>query len=132
MRTFRFIRQLLGTDGPDTGELNGTFTFRRRRPDINRKFIFTSFFVRKFHYISYSPERSTSVTGREENLTDNDDEILESLVKTATRTATPRTVQRERKRTRNADRKSCKFFILISSFPGNFLFFSTFLFGVGI
>jgi hypothetical protein len=102
-----FIRQLLGTDGPDTGELNGTFTFRRRRPDINRKFSFASSFFRKFPFISHS-ERSPSVTGREE-LTDNDDEILESLVKTATRTATPRTAQRERKRTRNADRKSCEF-----------------------
>lgn len=76
------------TDGPDTGEINGTFTFRRRRPDAIR---------------------SPSVTNRDESLTDGDDEILESLVKTATKTATPRPVQRERKRTRNADRKSCEF-----------------------
>lgn len=67
--------------------------------------------------IKSSLERSPSITGREENLTDNDDEILESLVKTATRNATPRTAQRERKRTRNADRKSCKLF-----FSGQFLY----------
>lgn len=85
---YLFNRQLLGsasTDGPDGNDgINGTFTFRRRRPD----------------------QRSTNI--RDESLTDADDEILESLVKTATKTSTPRPVQRERKRTRNADRKSCK------------------------
>ncbi|CAG2061415.1 unnamed protein product, partial [Timema podura] len=40
------------------------------------------------------------------NLTDGDDEILESLVKTATKAPATRTAPRERKRTRNADRKS--------------------------
>jgi len=43
------------------------------------------------------------------NLTDGDDEILESLVKTATKAPATRTTPRERKRTRHADRKSCKF-----------------------
>lgn len=43
------------------------------------------------------------------NLTDGDDEILESLVKTATK-APSRTAPRERKRTRHADRKSRKSF----------------------
>lgn len=42
------------------------------------------------------------------NLTDGDDELLESLVKTATKTPATRTTPRERKRTRHADRKSCK------------------------
>lgn len=53
----------------------------------------------------------------EENFTDGDDEILESLVKTATKAPGTRTTPRERKRTRHADRKSCKFFeIFICSF----------------
>lgn len=43
------------------------------------------------------------------NLTDGDDEILESLVKTATKAPATRTTPRERKRTRHADRKSCKY-----------------------
>lgn len=42
------------------------------------------------------------------NLTDGDDELLESLVKTATKSPATRTTPRERKRTRHADRKSCK------------------------
>lgn len=87
---FSAFRQLLGstvTDGPETADINGTFTFRRRRPETFR---------------------SPSVPARDESFTDGDDEILESLVKTATKTANPRPVQRERKRTRNADRKSCK------------------------
>lgn len=87
---FSNSRQLLGstvTDGPETADFNGTFTFRRRRPETLR---------------------SPSVPARDESFTDGDDEILESLVKTATKTANPRPVQRERKRTRNADRKSCK------------------------
>lgn len=76
------------TDGSDTAEINGTFSFtRRRRPETLR---------------------SPSVPIRDESFTDGDDEILESLVKTATKTANPRPVQRERKRTRNVDRKSCK------------------------
>ncbi|CAO1362298.1 unnamed protein product [Diamesa serratosioi] len=84
------LRQLLGNsaiDGPDSTEINGTFSFRRRRPDVIR---------------------SPSITNRDESLTDGDDEILESLVKTATKASTPRPVQRERKRTRNADRKSLR------------------------
>ena len=43
-----------------------------------------------------------------DEFTDGDDEILESLVKTATKAPGTRTQPRERKRTRNADRKSCK------------------------
>lgn len=44
------------------------------------------------------------------NITDDgDDEILESLVKTATKAPSARTTPRERKRTRHADRKSCKY-----------------------
>jgi hypothetical protein len=38
----------------------------------------------------------------------DDDEILESLVKTATKSPATRTTPRERKRTRHADRKSRK------------------------
>lgn len=40
-------------------------------------------------------------------MTDGDDEILESLVKTATAPSL-RSTPRERKRARQADRKSCK------------------------
>ena len=76
------------TDGPDTADINGTFSFTRRRRPENF--------------------RSPSVPTRDESFTDGDDEILESLVKTATKTANSRPVQRERKRTRNVDRKSCK------------------------
>lgn len=46
--------------------------------------------------------------GTNGNLTDADDEILESLVKTATKIPSTRTAPRERKRTRHADRKSRK------------------------
>jgi len=42
------------------------------------------------------------------NLADGVDELLESLVKTATKVPATRTTPRERKRTRHADRKSCK------------------------
>lgn len=48
--------------------------------------------------------------GNGDNLTDGDDEILESLVKTATKMPSTRTVPRERKRTRHADRKSREYF----------------------
>lgn len=58
-------RQLLGktvTDGLDNGDMNGTLRYRRRRPDKGR---------------------SSSVTNRgDDNQTDGDDEIIESLVKT--------------------------------------------------
>lgn len=46
--------------------------------------------------------------GLSEQYADGDDEILESLVKTATKAPATRTTPRERKRTRHADRKSCK------------------------
>lgn len=52
--------------------------------------------------------RSDGVNG---NLTDADDEIIESLVKTATKAPTTRTAPRERKRTRHAERKSCKYYL---------------------
>lgn len=44
-------------------------------------------------------------------LTDADDEILETLVKTATKTSSTRAAPRERKRTRHADRKSRKYLL---------------------
>lgn len=76
-----------------TSEVNAiespvTFTWRRRRADNLR---------------------SPALRQNEENFTDGDDEILESLVKTATKAPGLRPTTRERKRTRNADRKSCKF-----------------------
>lgn len=78
-------RQLLGTPSPD--QTDGTLTWRRRRAEQLR-----------------SPIARQS----EEQFTDGDDEILESLVKTATKASGTRTTPRERKRTRHADRKSCK------------------------
>lgn len=48
-----------------------------------------------------------SAPGKEDNLTDADDEILETLVKTAT-TQPARNEPRIRKKARYGDRKSCK------------------------
>ncbi|KAF5302687.1 hypothetical protein FQA39_LY10183 [Lamprigera yunnana] len=79
------LRQLLGSDMSDAETLQGTFTWRRRSRDVNRSFLGQG----------------------NGNLTDGDDEILESLVKTATK-GPSRTAPRERKRTRHADRKSLK------------------------
>lgn len=81
------LRQLLGSDISDVESMQGTLPWRRQRRDGNRSFI-------------------GQANG---NLTDGDDEILESLVKTATKAPTSRTAPRERKRTRHADRKSRKF-----------------------
>lgn len=68
--------------------MQGTLPWRRQRKDMN-----------------------SSVIGVPNgNLTDDgDDEILESLVKTATKAPSSRTTPRERKRTRHADRKSRKY-----------------------
>ncbi|CAD7002601.1 unnamed protein product [Ceratitis capitata] len=81
------LKVLLGTPSADTPDSNGTLTWRRRRAEQLR-----------------SPIARQS----EENFTDGDDEILESLVKTATKAPGTRTTPRERKRTRHADRKSLK------------------------
>lgn len=81
-------RQLLGTQSPSIDNLDSPchyIGFRRKRPDA---------------------QRSPALRMTDDPFTDGDDEILESLVKTAT--STPRTAPRERKRTRNADRKSRK------------------------
>uniref|UniRef100_T1PH97 Formin-like protein n=1 Tax=Musca domestica TaxID=7370 RepID=T1PH97_MUSDO len=78
------LKELLGT--PSSDNADGTLTWRRRRAENLR-----------------SPQMRQS----EENFTDGDDEILESLVKTATKAPGNRTTPRERKRTRHADRKSC-------------------------
>ncbi|XP_036338222.1 FH1/FH2 domain-containing protein 3 [Rhagoletis pomonella] len=79
------LKVLLGTPSSDTAD--GTLTWRRRRAENLR-----------------SPIARQS----EENFTDGDDEILESLVKTATKAPGTRTTPRERKRTRHADRKSLR------------------------
>lgn len=105
---FPFDRQVLGAQSPslDNLETIGSTTWRRRRPDILR-----------------SPALKMS----EDGFTDGDDDILDSLVKTATRAPNPRTTPRERKRTRNADRKSCKLKIrhFFSSFE-KFIYFLLF------
>ncbi|CAG9824324.1 unnamed protein product [Phaedon cochleariae] len=79
------LRQLLGSDISDVESMQGTLPWRRTRRESNRSFM--------------CPGNG--------NLTDGDDEILESLVKTATK-GSSRTAPRERKRTRHADRKSLK------------------------
>ncbi|XP_055315363.1 FH1/FH2 domain-containing protein 3 isoform X3 [Sitodiplosis mosellana] len=84
------LKQLLGSQSPSVDNLDSPcqFTgFRRKRPEVLR-----------------SPAMKMS----EDTFTDGDDELLESLVKTAT--STQRTApRRERKRsTRNADRKSLR------------------------
>ncbi|XP_060519633.1 FH1/FH2 domain-containing protein 3 isoform X2 [Cylas formicarius] len=86
------LRQLLGSDISDVESLQGTLPWRHRRRDglgSGRSF----------------GAASPAITANG-NLTDGDDEILESLVKTATKG--PRTAPRERKRTRHADRKSLR------------------------
>lgn len=80
------LRQLLGSDISDVESMQGTLPWRRTRREGNRSFM-------------------GQLNG---NLTDGDDEILESLVKSATKANSSRTAPRERKRTRHADRKSCK------------------------
>ncbi|XP_055610473.1 uncharacterized protein LOC129757316 isoform X2 [Uranotaenia lowii] len=102
------LRTLLGTPtkgpGGDEVESSGTLTWRRRRGDA------TASPVTLIN--SSATLGGSNFTGnnhnRDESFTDGDDEILESLVKTATKAATPRPTQRERKRTRQADRKSLR------------------------
>ncbi|XP_037940117.1 FH1/FH2 domain-containing protein 3-like isoform X5 [Teleopsis dalmanni] len=79
------LKTLLGTPSADTAD--GTLTWRRKRAD-NLRSCMSQF--------------------TDENYTDGDDEILESLVKTATKAPGTRTTPRERKRTRHADRKSLR------------------------
>lgn len=83
------LRQLLGSDISDVESMQGTLPWRRKPRDNTQ--------LRSI---------LDSSTGPNGNLTDGDDEILESLVKTATKG--PRTAPRERKRTRHADRKSLR------------------------
>lgn len=71
-------------------KLSGTLPWRHRRRES----------------ASQNNTLGRNTSGPNGHLTDGDDEILESLVKTATKG--PRTAPRERKRTRHADRKSCK------------------------
>lgn len=85
------LRQLLGSDISDVESMQGTLPWRRTRRDVNKSFINVG----------------------NGNLTDGDDEILESLVKTATKGSSTRTAPRERKRTRHADRKSRKFNLVL-------------------
>ncbi|XP_021938953.1 uncharacterized protein LOC110839246 isoform X2 [Zootermopsis nevadensis] len=86
------LRQLLGSDMSDAESIHGTLPWRRQRRDLGRTVL--------------SPlGQQETVNG---NLTDGDDEILESLVKTATKAPGTRTTPRERKRTRHADRKSLR------------------------
>ncbi|XP_011298719.1 FH1/FH2 domain-containing protein 3 isoform X5 [Fopius arisanus] len=83
------LRQLLGSDISDVESLHGTLPWRRQRKDGRT---------------ALGPIlRDESTNG---NVTDGDDELLESLVKTATKSPATRTTPRERKRTRHADRKS--------------------------
>ncbi|XP_025263114.1 uncharacterized protein LOC105251013 isoform X2 [Camponotus floridanus] len=81
------LRQLLGSDISDVESIHGTLPWRRQRKDGR--------------IIPLGPVlRDESSNG---NLADGVDELLESLVKTATKTPATRTTPRERKRTRHAD-----------------------------
>ncbi|XP_074108266.1 formin homology 2 domain containing isoform X4 [Cotesia typhae] len=85
------LRQLLGSDISDVESIHGTLPWRRQRKE-GRTLL--------------GPILRDETTNG--NVTDGDDELLESLVKTATKCPSTRTTPRERKRTRNADRKSLK------------------------
>ncbi|XP_034936594.1 FH1/FH2 domain-containing protein 3 isoform X4 [Chelonus insularis] len=85
------LRQLLGSDISDVESIHGTLPWRRQRKD-GRSMLGPII-------------RDETTNG---NVTDGEDELLESLVKTATKCPSTRTTPRERKRTRNADRKSLK------------------------
>lgn len=81
------LKQLLGSTNSRNDNSDGTLTWRRRRAE---------------------GLRSPVIKQNEENFTDGDDEIIESLVKTAMKGPGPRPTPRERKRTRHADRKSLR------------------------
>ncbi|XP_034936593.1 FH1/FH2 domain-containing protein 3 isoform X3 [Chelonus insularis] len=85
------LRQLLGSDISDVESIHGTLPWRRQRKD-GRSMLGPII-------------RDETTNG---NVTDGEDELLESLVKTATKCPSTRTTPRERKRTRNADRKSLR------------------------
>ncbi|XP_051169874.1 uncharacterized protein LOC127287142 isoform X1 [Leptopilina boulardi] len=85
------LRQLLGSDISDVESLHGTLPWRRQRKEGRT---------------SLGPLLRDETTNG--NLTDGDDELLECLVKTATKLPTTRATPRERKRTRHADRKSLR------------------------
>ncbi|KAG5877934.1 hypothetical protein JTB14_006843 [Gonioctena quinquepunctata] len=80
------LRTLLGSDLSDVESLQGTLPWRRTKREGNTSFM-------------------SSANG---NLTDGDDEILESLVKSATKGPSTRNTPRERKRIRHVDRKSLR------------------------
>ncbi|XP_052861128.1 FH1/FH2 domain-containing protein 3 [Anopheles cruzii] len=104
------LRTLLGipTKGPggDEVDMSGTLTWRRRRGDATSSPV-TSLTTAQ-PTVGNLLQNVVSSGGRDESFTDGDDEILESLVKTATKTGNPRPIQRERKRTRQAVRKSLR------------------------
>lgn len=97
------LRQVLTKSCADTGEASLTWS---RRPKTQP----TSTNGPASPASLYGTRSAT--LGSSSPLVDGDDEILESLVKTATRTSDSRVAPRERKRnsTRYSDRKSCKFF----------------------
>uniref|UniRef100_A0A1Q3FU24 Putative rhoa gtpase effector dia/diaphanous n=1 Tax=Culex tarsalis TaxID=7177 RepID=A0A1Q3FU24_CULTA len=104
------LKTLLGTPtkgpGGDEVEMSGTLTWRRRRGDATASPVVPG--SGRNSALNASFGGGSHHHNRDESFTDGDDEILESLVKTATKAATPRPTQRERKRTRQADRKSFK------------------------
>ncbi|XP_046735665.1 FH1/FH2 domain-containing protein 3 isoform X6 [Diprion similis] len=85
------LRQVLGCDISNVETIHGTLPWRRQRKEGRT--------------VLGPLLRDESTNG---NLTDGDDELLESLVKTATKSPATRTTPRERKRTRHADRKSLR------------------------
>ncbi|XP_045599051.2 serine-rich adhesin for platelets isoform X3 [Procambarus clarkii] len=83
------LRQLLNySDVSDTETIRGKNTWRRTRD---------------------GKTRSRGEESMAEIMADGDDALLDSLVKTATQGPSSRSTPRERKRSRHADRKSCKY-----------------------
>ncbi|XP_052132777.1 FH1/FH2 domain-containing protein 3-like, partial [Frankliniella occidentalis] len=90
------LRQILVSDS-DVESIHGTMPWgRRQRKDAGRS------------VLSPLSPLLRDDAGNGDNLTDGDDEIFESIVKTVTRMPSTRPVPRERKRTKHADRKSCE------------------------
>jgi len=85
-----------GTEEAASGSLS--WTRRSKAPIANNRVV-----------TQHNFQNRASTLTRNGGVGDGDDEILESLVKTATQTPATRTAPRERKRnSRFAERKSCK------------------------
>lgn len=107
------LRQVLNKSSNGNDEvIKGSITWRRQKSQPNTP---TSTM-----YHNFQNNRSSTLNGNG-TLGDGDDEILESLVKTATRTSDTRVATRERKRNTGVNRNSterksrkCHYFVCLS------------------